>query len=206
MKRLAALALALLPSLAHAADDAWRFRVFLDRDEIGTHDFVLKKDANGDALTSTARYRVKVLFVEAYRYDHSSSETWRNGCLAGIDATTDDNGKRTEVRGRREGDALAVNAGSRSFKTADCVMTFAYWNPAFLERRQLLNVQTGELQDVTISPLGEETLTLPAGPVRARRHSITTRDFRVDVWYAGNRWVALESRTSSGKLLRYLPR
>jgi len=49
-------------------------------------------------------------------------------------------------------------------------------------------------------------LTLPAGPVRARRHSITTRDFRVDVWYAGNRWVALESRTSSGKLLRYLPR
>ncbi|NCW46416.1 MAG: hypothetical protein EBV77_13340, partial [Gemmatimonadaceae bacterium] len=60
--------------------------MFLDRDEIGTHDFVLKKDANGDALTSTARYRVKVLFVEAYRYDHSSSETWRNGCLAGIDA------------------------------------------------------------------------------------------------------------------------
>lgn len=206
MKRLAALALALLPSLTQAADDAWRFRVFLDRDEIGTHDFVLKKEANGDVLTSAARYRVKVMFVEAYRYEHASNEHWRNGCLTGIDATTDDNGKRTEVRGRRDGDVLAVNAGGRSFKATDCVMTFAYWNPAILERRQLLNVQTGELQDVTVSPLGEETLSLPTGPQRARRHSITTRDFRIDVWYAGNRWVALESRTSSGKLLRYVPR
>lgn len=191
---------------AAAADDAWRFRVLLDQQEIGTHDFTLARDGDGEVLTSTARYRVKVLFVEAYRYAHDSRETFRGGCLAAIDALTDDNGKRTTVRGRRDGGATTVTGGERPVQVSDCVMTFAYWNPAILQRRQLLNAQTGEYQEVTVTPLGEETLALPDGPRRADRYALKTRDFRIDVWYAARRWVALESRTSSGRLLRYLPR
>ena len=41
----------------------------------------------------------------------------------------------------------------------ECVMSFAYWNPAFLDQGRLLNTQNGEFLDVEISqPVAEQLL------------------------------------------------
>jgi hypothetical protein len=202
------MALALLANAAaYGQADTWRFRVLLDEREIGTHDFSVRRDGAAEIVTSSARYRVKLFFVDAYQYAHDSRERWEAGCLQQIEAATDDNGKRLAVRGRRDGGTLAIEGAAGAFKTAECVSTFAYWNRAMLERRKLLNAQTGEYQDVKVRALGDEPLALPGGAVRAQRYALVTSDFRIDVWYAPDgRWLALESGTPGGRTLRYLPR
>ena len=208
MKRLIAtlLATALLPGLAAAnAEREWRFRVLLDESEVGTHTFrVLERDGER-RVASDARFTVKFLFFDAYTYAHQAAERWRGDCLAQIEARTDDNGDRLAVRGAQRGTHFEVARGGGAERLPACVMSFAYWNPKMLEQPRLLNAQTGELTDVRVEPLGEETLTVRGTPLRARRFTLTAEDRRIDLWYTADaEWVQLESRVSGGRRLRYL--
>jgi len=46
----------------------------------------------------------------------------------------------------------------------DCIMTFAYWNPRFLDQPRLLNAQNGEYLDVTVHDLGTDTVAVRGAP------------------------------------------
>lgn len=208
MKKLIAtlLAAALLPGLAAAnAEREWRFRVLLDGSEVGTHTFrVLERDGER-RVASDARFTVKFLFFDAYTYAHQAAERWQGDCLAQIEASTDDNGERLAVRGAQRGAYFEVKGRDGAQRLPACVMSFAYWNPKMLEQPRLLNAQTGELTDVRVQALGEETLNVRGAPLRARRYTLTAEDRRIDLWYTADaEWVQLESSVSSGRRLRYL--
>lgn len=198
------LAAALAPGLALAsAEREWRFRVLLDGSEVGTHTFRVAERDGERRVESDARFAVKLLFIDAYTYAHEARERWRGNCLAELEARTDDNGKRIAVRGASNGAKFEVEV-PRGVQLPACVMSFAYWNAAMLEQPRLLNVQTGELTDVRIEPLGEETVRVRGAATNARRYAVHAPKFRIDLWYAaGENWVQLESRTESGRMLRY---
>ena len=186
-----AIAAVLAPGHAIGADLAtreWRFNVSLDGKPIGNHHFVLRDIGESRELTSEARFRVRVLYFDAYRYDHRAQETWRGDCLQQLDATTEVNGKRT-----------VVDVTPRD----ECVQTFAYWNPSILRASKLLNPQTGEYVPVQVSDLGSELL---AGQMAERFRLIGggREPMEIDLWYSPARdWLALESRTPEGRTLRY---
>jgi hypothetical protein len=210
MRRLAYLLLAALAAAPAAAgvEREWRFRVLLEEREIGSHDFRVIERGGEREVQSRARFEVRWLFVNAYRYVHESREIWRDNCLREISARTDDNGTILEVRGAGENAGFELTGPAGRARLARCVMTFAYWNPAFLGQARLLNPQTGELTAVRVEPAGEEMLTVRGAPVLARRYALHAPGYRIDVWYAGDstEWVQLESRTANGRRLRYVAR
>jgi hypothetical protein len=99
-----ALALAGAGNAAAATPPAeWRFTVRLDGKPIGTHNYVLTGARDGRlALNSEAQFDVTLLGVPLYRYRHRVSERWADGCLASIEARTEDNGRLTELRGQAQ--------------------------------------------------------------------------------------------------------
>ena len=181
------------PGKATALDGAtreWRFDVALDGRHIGEHRFVLREAGSTRLLTSEARFRVRVLFFDVYRYEHHAQERWRANCLERLDARTDDNGLHTAVV-----EDIAASRG--------CVRTFAYWNPDFLAAHELLNPQTGEYVAVQVRELGREQV----GGQPAQRYHLTgggRTPVEIDLWYSpAGEWLALESRTPEGRRLRY---
>ena len=96
----------LLPCLAQARE--WQFAVYLDDDLIGTHRFTLTEQGDSHLVSSEARFSVKLLSFEIYRYQHQASEVWRGDCLERLTARTDDNGTVTEVDARSEGPSVRV--------------------------------------------------------------------------------------------------
>jgi len=195
----------LLSTTAHAlANQEWNFRVYLDDREIGTHVFRVLESEGERRVESDARFTVKILFFDAYTYSHRAHERWRGECLVMLDATTDDNGERLRVHGARDRSGFNLEATRSQAELPACVMPFAYWNPAMLQQSRLLNVQTGDLLNVRVEALGEETIPVRGVPTLARRYALHTPKFRIDVWYVTNwQWVQLESTTESGKRLRY---
>ena len=172
-----------------AQSQKWDFQVFLDDQPIGHHHFTLRDSATERELKSEARFDVKLLFITAYRYTHDATERWRGNCLAQITARTDDNGKKSEV-------------GTEP--TEGCVMSFAYWNPEMLQQTRLLNAQTGKLETVTITAMGEEKISLRGTQTPAKRYRITGPKHPIDFWYGADRsWLALQSTLESGRRLRY---
>ena len=88
---------------------------------------------------------------------------------------------------------------------AGCVKTFAYWNPDILDEPELLNSQTGELLQVDIEPVANETVTVRGEQVPARRYRLLAKNMELDIWYSQDqgRWLALESTVKGGRKLRY---
>jgi hypothetical protein len=199
-----AIAVFAVTGTAAAQSQKWEFQVYLDDKPIGHHHYVLRDAAGERELKTDARFDVKVLFINAYRYVHDASERWRGNCLTALNARTDDNGERSDVAVDQQGERLAI-ATPRGREAADgCIMSFAYWNPEILRQSRLLNSQTGRVEAVTIAALGEEKIAVRGASAQARRYRISGLKHPIDLWYgADGAWLALQSTLDSGRRLRY---
>jgi hypothetical protein len=190
-----------LPALA---DRSWDFRVFLDQKEIGTHRFDLVDRDGERELTSNARMAVKLLFVTAYTYDHHDVEHWNGDCLSKLSSTTDDNGDKHRVDVQRRDGATIVQTLQGAQRLGECVLTFAYWNPAMLQQTELLNSQDGEHVKVKIKDAGADAIDVRGVKTQARRYELRSEKLSIDLWYSEQQeWLALESKTARGQKLIY---
>ena len=187
----------------------WKFKVFLDDREIGFHDFTVVRDNEMTKVDIDARFDVKVLFFTAYKYRHQNAETYNNDCLSSVDASTNDNGDKKTVSGDRRSDAFAItNAdGQTDLLTDPCLMSFAYWHPSMLEATQLINTQTGDIEPVTVSALGDDTVLYQDRMVPAQQYALNVQGQKIRLWYDAEnyRWLALEAPAKGGRVLRYEP-
>lgn len=201
-------AAALLTAPATAASRLdWQFEVRLNDKKIGYHSFSVSEDDGRRVLETEAAFDVKVLFVTAFRYRHINREVWEGGCLERVQAQTDANGKRFEVQGVRRADTMTVTTGDERTRLADCVRSFAYWNPDVLSSTRLLNTQTGEYESVTVIPDGDDRVQVGGSVVEADRYRLRTENGDIRLWYAkGTKtWLKLEAPAKGGRTLSYMP-
>lgn len=186
--------------------DQWRFRVYLDEKEIGYHHFYLAEDGTNRQLKSVASFEYSLMFVTLFRYEHENLETWSGDCLQSIRSRTDSNGDNYTVHGLRFEGAFQVVASEGDAALPPCVMSFAYWNPAFLEESRLLNTQDGRYLEVEVSPPVRDRLEVRGEVMPTNRYHLEAGDLRLALWYSDqNEWLALESTLESGRTLRYEP-
>jgi hypothetical protein len=191
------------------AQDPLTFAVSLDDRPIGVHRFRIVDDGATRVVESAASFDVRILRVPVYRYRHSNTETWQNGCLKQLDSETDANGTRyaVDLSKTEAGYTISTSTETRNYQT-DCLMSFAYWDQRFLRQNQLLNTQTGELIAVEIQPLGESLRKVANRTLAVEGFRILAEsgDIDIQVFYnsADERWVALESVLENGRILRYV--
>ena len=220
---LALLAFLMLAAVAEAADTAaspadpatrrWAFDVLLDGKPIGTHRFAVVSRGDEREVTSEARFDVKVLFVNAYRYRHRATERWRGGCLVSLAARTEAGGTTSVVTAGAASDdptpaagatGLAVVGPQGAQRLPGCVSTYAYWDPALPQRTHLLNPQTGKLDAVKFEPAVAGTLDVRGTATAARRVRLTGAEPPIDLWYLpSGAWVGLDSTVTGGRKLSY---
>lgn len=183
----------------------WAFDVYLDKSKIGQHVFRL----NNNVLTSKAKFNVKILFIDAYQYDHQANEQWQGNCLTRLTADTVENKMVSHVEANLSGSNLMVEDGKRKQTLPACTMTFAYWNPKILSQTKLLNPQNAEWLDTNISKLGMDTIDVKGKKIEAERFQIDgtlegKNKLKIELWYsASNEWLALRSTTPEGYIINY---
>ena len=68
----------------------------------------------------------------------------------------------------------------------------------------MLNSQTGEIVDVDISFVADEKILVRNKMVNAKRYELKSDEFNIDLWYSDkDEWLALNSTTKDGTMLRY---
>jgi hypothetical protein len=205
--------LAALSTAAHSpaanADQEWNFVVRLDDRVIGTHRFQLASAGTAEqSLTSNARFDVKILGLTVYHYQHQAQERWRDGCLVSVSARTDDHGELTVVTGQdidNRFNVMATTGGKTArTQTQGCMVNFAYWSPEQLARQyHLLDQGTGRIEAVTITALPPNSIPVRGMPTPVAGLRISGLKHPIDVWYAGNLWVGLDTAADGGRKLTY---
>lgn len=184
--------------------EAWRFRVYLDDREIGYHHFYLAENGETRQLRSVADFEYHLLFVKVYDYEHENLETWAGNCLQSVQSRTDANGTPYTVTGRRAPEGFRVDATDVEDTLPECVMSFAYWNPTFLQQERLLNTQNGEFLAVDVSEPVRDAVIVRGEQRPAYRYRVEAGELNLELWYsAENEWLALESEVRGGRTLRY---
>lgn len=184
----------------------WAFDVYLDKNKIGQHTFKLN---DSDELTSTAKFNVKVLFINAYQYNHQAIEQWQGDCLSSLEARTLENKVETNIKAKLSGQEFTIDDGKIKQNLPACTMTFAYWNPKIIAQSKLLNPQNGEWLDTKFTHLGSETIDVKNKKIEANHYKLDgslngKSKLKIELWYsANNEWLALKSITPEGYTINY---
>ncbi len=184
---LAALPLTLASAAASELDAA--FDIIRKGERIGFHAVDVEETADGGTRVET-RIEMQVKFgpIPVFRYEHVSTETWRDGLLQTVESRTDNNGKAETLKVRRNGDSLVVDGTRYQGPGPGDAIPSSYWNKAIVSTKTLLDTQNGRLIDVKIENLGQTPS--PAG-ASAEQHQLTgTVD--LNLWYQGERWVGAD--------------
>ncbi len=197
--------LCLVPLLANAKE--WAFDVYLDQTKMGEHTFKLD-DTN--ELVSDAQFKVKILFVNAYQYQHHAVEQWQDGCLNALEAETIENGVTSQIKGHLAEPNFEVSDGQKNTKLPECTMTFAYWSPKILTQTKLLNPQNAEWLDTRVQKMGSETIEVKGKPTETIHYKLNASllgkpKLNIDLWYRASdgEWVALKSLTPEHYSINY---
>lgn len=189
-----------------AASSSWKFRVMLDDTHIGYHRVKINREQNIRSVHTQANFDVRILFIPVYSYEHETRERWVDNCLVDISSTTDDNGEDYFINSMQHKQQLTVETRDGTSSFEGCVRTFAYWDVDLLKSDRLLNTQTGEYEEVVITDMGTGVLSLEEQEIEARHFRLVCDNMTIDLWYTQDmHWLALESVTESGAVLRYLP-
>ena len=76
---------------------AIKFDVYRKGDRIGSHNYEFDRDGDRLVVDVDVKLTVDFLFVTLFRYEHSSTEVWRNGRLTRLSTSTEQNGKAWSV-------------------------------------------------------------------------------------------------------------
>ncbi len=189
----------------HARENSrWDFTVYLGDKRIGNHIFEVTNVEGVTRVQSEADFKYRILLIPAYRYKHSAAERWNGDCLLGLDSRTNANGERISISGRKTDSGFTVVRDKAPAQLPECVMSFAYWNPSFLEQPRLLNPQTGEYVDVSVERVGDEILDVRGVAVAATRFRLRAYEVDLTLWYSSDdEWLKLESIAKGGHVIRY---
>lgn len=198
--------LALASTVAGQASGSWKFKVMLDDTPIGYHTVRVSREANRKSVHTQASFDVRFLFIPVYSYEHETRELWKDGCLVDVNSRTDDNGDGYFINTLQAPGQLELQTQDGTTALDGCVRTFAYWDVELLKSERLLNTQTGKYESVTVTDMGQSTLEIDDKQIDARLFRLVCEDMTIDLWYTEDmHWLALESVTESGAVLRYLP-
>jgi len=192
---------------ADAKDQQWDFDVLLGDSKIGEHSFVVTNTDGQQSVSINASFKVELLFMTVYQYQHKNTEKWKSGCVNELISKTNDDGKEYSVYVKQNNNlSISVN-GEAKQETISCIRSFSYWDKKITTSNQLINSQTGEIVPVAFRLVGNESYEVKGESLLSKRYEMKTDKFTMQLWYsASDDWLGLSSVTEDGHELRYILR
>lgn len=168
------------------------FTVLRKGKPFGRHVLSFERDDNGE-LTVTTDVDLQVKFgpITAFKYRLDSVETWIDGQLTALKGTSNSDGRKGKVTATQQGDDLAIESTKFTGTLPLSIIPSSHWNRLQVYQDQMLSTETGEVLDIDVETIGEETVMVDGQAVPATHYRLTS-DLTVDLWYDDqSRWVKL---------------
>ena len=182
-----------------------RYAILRNGDPIGTHTIEIGRTGPETNVRITTDLTVTVLFVTAYRLQHSATERWVKDQLVAFNSTTDNNGTRHKVTATGGASGVEVNADGNTSKVDKNVVPESLWNPEMLKRKTAFNTQDGQVGPLAVTDAGAEELSIDGRAIKAHHYGVKAK-YSQDVWYdERGRLVRVKLIGSDGSVISYKP-
>lgn len=174
------------------AGDEIRFNVLRKGNPFGTHSVIFENGPDNTLIANTEiGLKAGLGPITVFRYDHSSSEVWRDGELVAVEGESNDDGTKHAMKASLEGNKLEVEGTLYTGEAPAGIIPASHWNYAQTQTTQLLSTEDGEIYNVAVTPKGRETIEAGGETIEANRYFLDS-EIDVDLWYDDQgRWVKL---------------
>ncbi len=170
---------------------------------IGFHRTHFEWIDDGLHVSNQFQARIKILFINAYRFLYDSKAIWSKGLLQALTVTVDDDGEDFAMRATADKHGIQIEHGKASFRAVGTLFPTNHWNSKVIYETRVLNTLTGRINQIRITPTGREEVATEVGPVMATRYRYTG-DLETEVWYDDTgRWVKLRFNGNDGTPITY---
>ncbi len=190
---LALLALTAAPASADKTAAATKvhkvFDIIRGGDKIGTDTVDIEHQNDTTTVKIKTDLSVKVMFIEAYRYEHSANETWKNGQLIAFKSRTNDNGTKHSIDVTAAPDRLSMDADGKHSDLPKTAAPATLWGKDAIHRLDAFEPDTGKPLSIKVTDLGSEALTIHGVTHQAHHYKIADTlggDFAREVWFDGD--------------------
>lgn len=181
------------------------FEAFRNGSSIGAHRLSFRTEGSTVKVDVSIRLKVDLAFITVYRYEHDSQESWDGGKLVGLATRTNDDGKKTEVRAKADGDELKIEGSGGGFSLPLGTYPTSYWKREIAQQTLVLDTQDGVRTKVQSAAPVRETYPVLGKAVPADRYSLSG-ELPIDLWYTPKgEWIGLRF-TSKGSEITYARR
>lgn len=186
--------------------DEMQFDVLRDGDPIGSYLVFFRKQGDALQVETRASIEVDILFASAYKLRYQSLETWRDGALASLTASTNDDGEFKHMEAVRDGTALDVSGMEGKWEAAPTLLPTSHWNMAQVSAETLINTVSGTANHISVVEAGVENVAM-GDEMRPARRFIYSGDLDMEAWYDDQgRWVKLRFAAEDGSTIEYICR
>jgi hypothetical protein len=171
-----------------------RFRLLRGGSPIGSHAIAFHQDGGKTVVTVEIAILVRIAFINAFRFRHSSEEVFEGGRLLAVRSTTNDDGLIYGVTGRAAREGFRMEGSGGPFVApATLLTTNCFWDPGFVRQQALINSQQGGQVGLVASRFGAEPVAVRGTPVEAVKYRAVMPYCAGYLWYsADGRWVHAE--------------
>ena len=158
------------------------FDIMRQGSKIGTDTFDITRRGDVADVKIVTHVLVKVMFVNAYRYDHTETGSWKGGQLVSFASTTDDNGTNHEISATQTGSKLALEVDGTKSELPKGVVPASLWSADVSNKAQLFDPGTGKPLSTKPQDLGDETIAVRGAPQQLR-HLKLSGQFARELWF-----------------------
>lgn len=173
------------------------FDIVRDGDKIGADQIDIDRQNDATTVKTKTNISVKVMYIEAYRYEHSCNETWKNGQLIAFKSETNDNGTKhaVEIAPGPTPDKLSIIVDGKHSDAPKTIAPVSFWSKDVINRPELFDPADGKRLSIKVKDLGEESLTIHGVKHQTHHYKIsekTAGDFERDLWFDGDALVRMK--------------
>jgi hypothetical protein len=165
------------------------FDIIRGSDKIGTDTIDIERQNGTTTVKIKTDLSVKVMFIEAYRYEHSCDEIWKNGQLIAFKSQTNDNGTKHSVDVTAKPDKLSMEADGKHVELPKTAAPASLWSKDAIQKSDAFDPETGKRMSIKVTDLGTEDVTIHGVPHQAHHYKIADTlkgEFARDLWFDGD--------------------
>jgi Family of unknown function (DUF6134) len=172
------------PCFAALGDDAgeYTFTVLQDGEPVGSHRFTFKREGDRIEIEEATEIEVSFAAVPVYTFEHHAHQLWQDGRAVRIDATTDDNGEKLDIKVRHSGQGYVRTVNGRVDRFDDSRVVLAFWNRDTLKHDAFFSAVEDKTLDASFRDLGTETITVAGQKLEAEHYRMVGDEER-DLWF-----------------------
>jgi hypothetical protein len=190
---LALFALLIMPARAEnqpAAGKTHRvYDVTREGSSIGTETVDVERQGDTTTVKIKSDISVKVMFIEAYRYEHSCNEVWKSEQLVSFKSHTNDNGTKHAIEVTAADGKLSMVADGKHSELPKTAAPVNFWGKEVIRHLDVFEPDTGKRLLLKVTDVGPESVTVNGVAHQAHHYKIVDTlhgEYARDLWFDGD--------------------